>query len=110
MMGVALRRAASRISSPGRRAVASARASASRKIASARLRLPLCMILEVKREVTRLATAGSTYLSLRSGWARRGMSGGLFGDLRAVLRAALATVAHAGRVERAADDVVLHGG
>src|SRR6476661_7057439 len=111
MMGVALRIAASRISSPGRAAWASARASAWRRIRSARFCLPPFISLAEKRAVRRLAGMVS-YLDLRGMLVRRGMSAGprLRGGLRAVLAATVLAVAHAGRVERAADDVVLDRG
>src|SRR6476646_1786704 len=108
MMGVALRRAASRTSRPGRWAVASARARAWRRIRSDRLRLPFAMSLAVKRAVVRFA--GSVwYLLIRGIDWRRGMLAGPRSGrgLRAVLAATLFAVAHAGCVERAPDDVVL---
>src|SRR5215213_8911155 len=83
MIGVALRSAASRTSTPGRRADASARASAWRRIRSDRLRLPLVMSLAVKREVVRLVGA-DWYLALRGMLIRRGIY------LRPPLAAALA--------------------
>src|SRR5467141_2124889 len=103
MMGVALRSAASRTSTPGRRVAASARARAWRRIRSERFRLPLVMSFAVKRDDVRLA--GTTwYLVLRATVVRRGMSGprsGRAGGLGAVLAATLLAVADAGRVERA---------
>src|SRR4029079_2657844 len=105
MMGVALRIAASRISSPGRPAWASARASAWRRIRSARFCLPPFISLALKRAVMRLAGTTS-YLVLRGMLVRRGISVSLLG-LGAVLAATLLAVAHAGGVEGAADDVVL---
>src|SRR5688572_4789639 len=105
MIGVALRIAASRISRPGRPACASARASAWRRIRSARFCLPPFMSLAEKRWVMRLAGTTS-YLVLRGMLVRRGISAALLG-LRAVLAATLLAVAHAGGVEGAADDVVL---
>src|SRR6188768_850604 len=102
MMGVALRIAASRISRPGRLACASARASAWRRMRSARFCLPPFMSLAENRAVIRLAGTTS-YLVLRGMLVRRGMLLGL----RAVLAAALLAVAHTGGIERAADDVVL---
>src|SRR6478609_7711803 len=108
MIGVALRRAASRTSRPGRWAVASARARAWRRIRSDRFRLPFAMSLAVKRAVVRFA--GSVwYLLIRGIDWRRGMLAGPRSGrgLRAVLAATLLAVAHAGGVERAADDVVL---
>src|SRR4051812_19898926 len=105
MMGVALRIAASRISRPGRPAWASARASACRKIRSARFCLPPFISLALNRAVMRLAGTTS-YLVLRGMLVRRGISGPLLG-LRAVLAATLLAVAHAGGIEGAADDVVL---
>src|SRR4029079_15620364 len=105
MIGVALRIADSRISSPGRPAWASARASAWRRIRSARFCLPPFISLALKRAVMRLAGTTS-YLVLRGMLVRRGISVSLLG-LRAVLAATLLAVAHAGGVEGAADDVVL---
>src|SRR5439155_15220720 len=108
MIGVALRSAASRTSRPGRWAVASARASAWRRIRSDRFRLPLAMSLAVKRAVVRFG--GSVwYFVIRGIDWRRGMlasprSGRRLGT---VLAAALLPVTDAGRVEGAADDVVL---
>src|SRR6476620_12196845 len=102
MIGVALRIAASRISRPGRLACASARASAWRRIRSARFCLPPFMSLAENRAVIRLAGTTS-YLVWRGMLVRRGMLLGL----RAVLAAALLAVAHTGGIERAADDVVL---
>src|SRR6478609_6359500 len=107
MIGVALRIAASRISRPGRAAWASARASAWRRIRSARFCLPPFISFAEKRAVRRLAGMVS-YLDLRGMLVRRGMSAGP--RLRGVLAATLLAVAHAGRVERAADDVVLDRG
>src|SRR5262245_734276 len=111
MMGVALRIAASRISSPGRPAWASARARAWRRMRSARFCLPPFMSLAENRAVSRLAGTVS-YLVLRGMLVRRGISAGprSGAGLRAVLAAALLAVAHAGGVEGAADDVVLHRG
>src|SRR6476620_7433701 len=108
MIGVALRIAAARISRPGRAAWASARASAWRRIRSARFCLPPFISVAEKRAVRRLAGLVS-YFDLRGMLVRRGMSAGprFRGGLRAVLAATLLAVAHAGRVERAADDVVL---
>src|SRR4029077_8367341 len=109
MIGVALRSAVSMTSRPGRRADASARARAWRRMRSARRRLPSLMSFAWKRTVVRLAGA-SSYLVLRAIPVLRGMSA-LPGDgrrgLGAVLAAALLAVAHAGSVEGAADDVVL---
>src|SRR4051794_39284188 len=105
MMGVALRIAASRISRPGRPAWASARASAWRRIRSARFCLPPFISLALNRAVMRLAGTTS-YLVLRGMLVRRGISGPLLG-LRAVLAATLLAVADAGGIEGAADDVVL---
>src|SRR6476646_437582 len=108
MIGVALRIAASRISRPGRLAWASARASAWRRIRSARFCLPPFMSLAENRAVVRLAGIVS-YFDFRGMLVRRGMLLGsrLRGGLGAVLAAALLAIAHAGRVEGAADDVVL---
>src|SRR5919112_6895336 len=72
MIGVALRRAASRTSTPGRRADASARASAWRRIRSDRLRLPLVMSFAVKRDVVRLVGV-DWYFALRGMLMRRGI-------------------------------------
>src|SRR3954471_21189531 len=109
MIGVALRSAASRTSSPGRREAASARASAWRRIRSDRFRLPFVISFAVKRDDVRLA--GTVwYLVLRATVVRRGMSGprpGRAGGLGAVFAATLLPVADAGGVERAPDDVVL---
>ena len=63
MMGVALRRAASRTSRPGRPAEASARASAWRRIFSARPFLPSVISFTTKRSVVRVS--GGEYLTLR---------------------------------------------
>src|SRR3954470_3090870 len=108
MMGVALRIAASRISRPGRLACASARASAWRRIRSARFCLPPFMSLAENRAVIRLDGTVS-YLVLRGMLVRRGISAGswLARRLGAVLAAALLAIADAGRVEGAPDDVVL---
>src|SRR5262245_28152596 len=106
MIGVALRIAASRISSPGRPACASARASAWLRIRSARFCLPPRMSFAEKRAVMRLAGTTS-YLVLRGMLVRRGMLGAFLLGLRAVLAATLLAVAHTGGVEGAADDVVL---
>src|SRR5436309_2132615 len=100
MIGVAFRRAASSTSSPGRRAWASARARASRRIRSDSVLLPLVISLAVKRAVVRFA--GTVwYLALRGTLTRRGISANsrAAGRLRAVLAAALAAIPHAGRVE-----------
>src|SRR5262245_30957567 len=108
MIGVALRRAASRTSRPGRWAVASARARAWRRIRSERLRLPFAMSLAVNRAVVRFA--GSVwYLLIRGIDWRRGMLAGPRTGRRlgAVLGAALLAVTDPGRVEGATDDVVL---
>src|SRR5437667_7938671 len=108
MIGVAFRSAASSTSRPGRRACASARASASRRIRSDRVRLPLVISLAVKRAVVRLA--GTVwYLVLRGMLMRRGILGAASGPggLGAVLAATLLAVAHPGCVEGPADDVVL---
>src|SRR5688500_13624342 len=104
MMGVALRIAASGISSPGRPAWASARAGAWRRIRSARFCLPPFISLAEKRLLIRLAGTTS-YFVLRGTLVRRGILLGL----RAVLAATLLAVAHAGGIEGAADDVVLDG-
>src|SRR6187551_877636 len=104
MMGVALRIAASRISSPGRPAWASARASAWRRMRSARFCLPPFISFAEKRCVMRLAGTTS-YLVLRGMLVRRGMLLGRL--LGAVLAAALLAVTHTGGIERATDDVVL---
>src|SRR5688572_29684512 len=108
MIGVALRSAASSTSRPGRRADASARASAWRRMRSARPFLPSVISLTTKRSVVRVSVGA--YLALRGVWARRGIFDDLLGLLGAVARATLLAVAHAGRVERAADDVVLDRG
>src|SRR4029453_4914812 len=105
MMGVALRIAASRISRPGRLALASAGGSAWRRMRSARFCLPPFMSLAENRAVIRLAGTTS-YLVLRGMLVRRGMLLGL----RAVLAAALLAVAHAGGVGGAAAGVVLDRG
>src|SRR2546429_9086732 len=74
MIGVAFRSSAWTTSRPGRRACASARASASRRIRSDRVRLPLVISLAVKRAVVRLA--GTVwYLVLRGMLMRRGILG-----------------------------------
>src|ERR687893_1516040 len=112
MIGVALRSAASSTSRPGRRAAASARARAWRRIRSDRFRLPLVISFAVKRCVVRLAGTVS-YLDLRGTLCRRGMlpaASGCGGRLGAVLAATLLAVADAGGIERPADDVVLDGG
>src|SRR3954453_10242588 len=108
MIGVALRIAASRISSPGRPAWASARASAWRRIRSARFCLPPFMSLAENRAVIRLDGTVS-YFDLRGMLVRRGISAGsrLGRRLGAVLAATLLAVADTGCVERAPDDVVL---
>src|SRR3954454_23860724 len=109
MIGVALRIAASSTSRPGRWACASARASAWRRIRSDRLRLPFVISLALKRAVVRLGGV-TWYLVLRAMVARRGMllaASRLGGGLGAVLAAPLLAIAHAGRVQRATDDVVL---
>src|SRR4249920_2711409 len=110
MMGVALRRAASRTSRPGRREEASARASAWRRMLSARPFLPSFMILTTKRSVVRVRVGA--YLALRGVCGRRGIELLLAAGsgLGPVLGAALLAVAHAGSVEGAADDVVLDRG
>src|SRR6185503_2410907 len=90
MIGVALRIAASRISRPGRLACASARASAWRRMRSARFCLPPFMSLAENRAVIRLAGTTS-YLVLRGMLVRRGMLLGL----RAVLAATLLANEHA---------------
>src|SRR3954468_20943364 len=105
MIGVALRIAATRLSRPGREAWASARASAWRRIRSARFCLPPFMSLAENRAVIRLAGMTS-YLVLRGMLVRRGMLLGL----RAVLATTLLAVAHAGGIEGPADDVVLDRG
>src|SRR2546423_10766533 len=109
MIGVALRSAASRTSTPGRRDAASARASAWRRMRSERFRLPFVISFAVKRDDVRLA--GTVwYLVFRATVVRRGISGprsGGTGRLGAVLAATLLAVANAGGVQRAADDVVL---
>src|SRR5262245_45729198 len=108
MIGVALRIAASRISRPGREAWASARASAWRRIRSARFCLPPFISFAEKRAVMRLAGTVS-YLVLRGMLVRRGILPGprSGAGLRAVFAATLPAVADAGGVERAPDDVVL---
>src|SRR4051812_10881046 len=108
MIGVALRIAPPRISSPGRPAWASARASAWRRIRSARFCLPPFMSLAENRAVIRLDGTVS-YLVLRGMLVRRGISAGsrLRRRLGAVLAAALLAIADAGRVESAPDNVVL---
>src|SRR3972149_3774786 len=111
MIGVALRSAASSTSRPGRRAEASARARAWRRMLSARPFSPPLMIVTTKRSVVRVRVGA--YFALRGVWARRGTAlllPDLRGGLGAVLGAALLAVAHAGRVKRAADDVVLDRG
>src|SRR3954453_2946072 len=71
MIGVALRIAASRISSPGREAWASARASAWRRIRSARFCLPPFISLAENRAVIRLAGIVS-YFAFLGMLVRRG--------------------------------------
>src|SRR6478752_5394253 len=105
MIGVALRIADSRISSPGRPAWASARASAWRRIRSARFCLPPFISLALKRAVMRLAGTTS-YLVLRGMLVRRGISVSLL-CLRAVLAATLLAIDHAHSVEGGEDDLVL---
>src|SRR5439155_4980870 len=112
MIGVALRSADSMTSRPGRRADASARASAWRRMRSASRRFPLVMSLAWNRMLVRL-TGTCSYLVFRATPARRGMSARPAdgrGGLCAVLAATLLAVAHAGGVEGAADDVVLDRG
>src|SRR3989337_2936216 len=102
MIGVALRSAASSTSRPGRRADASARGSAWRRMLSARPFLPSLMILTTKRSVVRVRVGA--YFALRGVWARRGtalllpaLRGGL-GDLAAAALAhKLADRGHGGR-------------
>src|ERR1043165_5775768 len=109
MIGVALRSAASMTSRPGRRAEASARASSWQRMRDARRRLPLVMSLAWKRSVVRL-TGTCSYLVFRAIPARRGIlrpTADRRRGLGAVLAPTLLAVAHAGGIERAADDVVL---
>ena len=75
MMGVALRSAASSTSRPGRWAEASARASAWRRMRSARPFLPSFISFTTKRSVVRVRVGA--YLALRGIWARRGIYLGL---------------------------------
>src|SRR3990170_2760138 len=72
---------------------------------SARPFLPFIISLTTKRSVVRESVGA--YFSLRAIEMRRGMALYLLGLLGAVQRATLLTVAHAGGIERAADDVVL---
>src|SRR5688500_4648929 len=110
MSGIALRRACSRTSTPARPAWLSQRARASSRMRCARCRLPPYMSLFVNWfSVSAVPVGCSVYFALRAIVGRRGIWLGLARRLRAVLAAALPPVADAGRVEGAADDVVLHG-
>ena len=88
----------------GGAADASARASAWRRMRSARPFLPSFMSLTTKRSVVRVE--GRRVLGLARDLRSSGMRH-LLGPLGAVQRAALLAVADAGGIERAADDVVL---
>src|SRR5687768_5437097 len=109
MSGIALRSACSSTSTPARPACDSQRLRASSRIRCARWRLPPYISLFVNwLRVSAVPLSCSAYLSLRAMVGRRGIYLGLGRRLRAVLAAALPTISHAGRIERAADDVVLH--
>src|SRR5450759_1870611 len=110
MIGVALRRADSSTSSPGRLVWNSARASALRRIRSDSVCFPSRISFAPKRSLTRCDS--TWYLDLRGIDWRRGillLLPGRLGDLGPVLAAALLAVRDSRCVQRPADDVVLDG-
>ena len=108
MIGVALRRAASRTSRPGRLAWNSARASAWRRIRSDSVRFPSCISFARKRSVTRIGLGLVLGLAGDGRSARHAIASRRPGlALAPYLDRPCSAVLDAGGVERAPDDVVL---